>query len=127
MPAQHRYLKVLLHVLYFLSGIATVLIGQVLPVLAKRFELNDLQVSDFFPAQFAGSIIGTLAASRFGRRSGHIGAAFLGGILIAVGLAMMNFGSFYVCLTAFFVNGLGIGLTLPSINLIILELSGDRA
>jgi hypothetical protein len=38
-----RALYGLLHFVFFLSGIATVLIGQVLPVLSGKFELSDLQ------------------------------------------------------------------------------------
>ena len=59
-----RPLKALLHIIFFLSGIATVLIGQILPILARHFTLSDLQVSFFFPAQFAGSADGRDLGSR---------------------------------------------------------------
>jgi len=121
-----RLVKFTLHVIFFLSGIATVLIGQVLPVMARHFTLNDLQAGFFFPIQFAGSLIGTYLTSQFGKRNYFLAAAVLGSILMGGGVLMMNIDSFSVCLIGFFINGLGIGLTLPSINMLILELNPER-
>jgi fucose permease len=120
-------LKILLHLGFFISGITTVLIGQVLPVLAFRFSLNDLQVGYFFPAQFAGSLTGTFLTNWFGRQNKFLAATFIGCFLMGTGVLMLNAGSFEACLTGFFLNGIGIGLTLPSINMLILELNPQRA
>lgn len=119
--------KIVLHVLFFLSGIATVLIGQVLPVFAKRFSLNDLQLSYFFPAQFAGSLAGTYLTSRFAKKDNYLGATVIGCVLMTAGLLLMNVDLFSVCLIGFLVNGVGIGMTLPSINMLILESAGERS
>jgi len=45
---------------------------------------------------------------------------------MVVGVLMMNFGSLPMVLAGFYINGLGIGMTLPSINMIVLELSPER-
>lgn len=45
---------------------------------------------------------------------------------MAVGVALLNGGSYEAVMVAFVVNGLGIGLTLPAINVLILERSGDN-
>ncbi len=119
--------RIVLHVTFFLSGITTVLIGQVLPILAKHFTLSDLQVSYFFPAQFAGSLAGTFLTSHFAKRDNYFAATLIGTVLMAVGILMMNVDVFSVCLFGFTVNGIGIGLTLPSINMLILEMSRERA
>ena len=119
--------KIVLHVIFFLSGITTVLIGQVLPVLAKHFSLSDLQVSYFFPAQFAGSLIGTLLTSMAGKRNMYFAATIAGSLLMAGGILLMNVDIFAVCLLGFAINGMGIGLTLPAINMLILEMNPDRA
>ncbi|HEX3102228.1 MAG TPA: MFS transporter [Pyrinomonadaceae bacterium] len=122
----HRLVKVTLHIIFFLSGITTVLIGQVLPIFARHFSLNDLQVSYFFPAQFAGSLAGTYLTSLFGRKNDFLTASILGGVLMAGGVLLMNVEIFSVCLVGFLINGLGVGMTLPSINILILELNTDR-
>lgn len=119
--------KIVLHVIFFLSGITTVLIGQVLPVLAKHFSLSDLQVSYFFPAQFAGSLLGTLLTSIAGKRNMYFAATIAGSLLMAGGILLMNVDIFAVCLLGFAMNGMGIGLTLPAINMLILEMNPDRA
>lgn len=119
--ARDRSLTILLHAVFFLSGIATVIIGQVLPLLAARFQLDDLQLGYFFPAQFAGSITGTLMTNWLGKQGRLIPASAAGGLLMAIGIAMLNLGSYELVLAAFLVNGLGIGLTLPAINVLSLE------
>ncbi len=128
MPVTHspRLVKVTLHAIFFLSGITTVLIGQVLPIFARHFSLNDLQASYFFPAQFTGSLMGTYLTSFFARRNMFSRAAVVGSVLMAAGVLLMNIDLFSVCLVGFLINGLGIGMTLPSINMLILELNTDR-
>ncbi len=125
-PTANRFLKINLHVVFFLSGIVTVLIGQLLPSLARHFSLNDLQVSFFFPAQFAGSLFGTYLTSRFARRNNFLAATILGGVTMAGGILLMNVDVFSVCLIGFLINGIGIGMTLPSINMLVLELNPER-
>lgn len=120
-------MKILLHVGFFISGITTVLIGQVLPILANKFSLNDEQTGFFFPAQFAGSLIGTFLTSWFGKKNKFLLATIIGCILMSCGVLILNAGSYQLCLLAFFINGTGIGLTLPSINMLILELNPLRA
>lgn len=122
-----RLTTVLLFAVFFFSGIATVIIGQVLPVLASRFDLNDLHLGYFFPAQFAGSLTGTLMTNWLGRQGRLIPASVAGGFLMAAGLAMLNLGSYQLVLAAFLVNGLGIGLTLPAINVLILERNPENS
>ena len=126
-PNQIRILKILLHAGFFVSGIATVIIGQVLPILAQKFSLNDEQSGNFFPVQFAGSLIGTFLTNWLGKRNKFLTASLLGCFLMATGILMLNVNSLEICLFGFFINGLGIGLTLPSINMLILELNPLRA
>ncbi|NOT46961.1 MAG: MFS transporter [Acidobacteria bacterium] len=125
--SKNRGLEVLLHVVFFISGTTTVLIGQVLPILSTGFGLNDLQAGYFFPAQFGGSILGTLTTNWFGKRNNFVLAAVLGCVLMAAGVTAMTLSSFAGCLAGFFVNGLGVGLTLPSINMLILEMNPRRS
>ncbi len=126
-PEHSQFTRVVLHAMYFLSGLGTVLIGPALPVLGRHFSLTDLEMSYFFPAQFAGSISGTLLSSWAAKRNNYSIAVVAGASLMAVGMMLLNVDSYQACLAAFFVNGLGIGLTLPSINMLVLEMSQGRA
>lgn len=119
--SRNRTLSISLHAVFFLSGIATVLIGQVLPALTQRFSLSDLQSGYLFPAQFAGSLTGTFLTNWFGRSGRLVYASAIGALLMGAGILMMNFATFPAVLLGFAVNGVGIGLTLPSINVLILE------
>lgn len=121
-----QILKILLHIGFFVSGIATVIIGQVLPILASKFSLNDEQTGFFFPAQFAGSITGTFITNWLGKSRKFIAASAFGCFAMAIGVSLLNLDSFALCLLGFFINGIGIGLTLPSINMLILELNPTR-
>ena len=122
-----RVLKILLHAGFFLSGIMTILIGQLLPILSDRFALNDLQAGYFFPAQFAGSITGTFLTNWFGKQNKFLPASLIGCFLMGVGILMLNFNHFELCLAGFFCNGIGVGLTLPSVNMLIFELNPLRS
>ena len=122
----NRSIKLLLHFVFLLSGTTTILIGQVLPMITKRFSLNDLEGGNFFPAQFSGSILGTFLTDWFGRKHKYRVAIVLGCISMAGGVLLMNSGLVYLCMFGFFVNGLGVGLTLPSVNMLILEMNPLR-
>ncbi|MCY7347670.1 MAG: MFS transporter [Pyrinomonadaceae bacterium] len=119
-------LNLLLCTAFFLAGIATVLIGQVLPILARKLEINDRQAGYFFIAQFAGSLIGTLASTWFARRQRFLLANVFGCLLIAAGVLFLNAEAYFLCLFGFVLNGIGIGLTLPAINLLTLEINAAR-
>jgi MFS transporter, FHS family, glucose/mannose:H+ symporter len=131
MPPQNSnkvlLLKILLHAGFFVSGISTVIIGQLLPILTAKLSINDNQAGYFFLAQFAGSIFGTLSANQFGKRGKFIFTSALGCLLMGIGIAVLNFNSFGICLLGFAVNGIGVGLTLPSINMLIIELNPKRS
>lgn len=123
---KNQFLLTLLHLGFFASGIATVLIGQVLPILSTKLGLNDGQSSYFFTWQFAGSLLGTFLTNWFGRRGKFVLATIIGCFLMAIGIGFLNFDSYQVCLFGFFINGIGIGLTLPSINMLIVEMNPIR-
>src|SRR5215468_4688858 len=97
--------KTLLHAIFVLAGITTVFIGPVLPILINKFSLNDLQAGYFFPAQFGGSLTGTILTSYFARRGRFLLAIVIGCFLMALGVVLMNAENFAVCLVGFSVNG----------------------
>lgn len=116
----------LLHFTFFLTGISTVLIGQVLPILAKRLALNDAESGQFFVAQFTGSFSGVFIYNQLVKKFGFVSATLVGMISVTAGCLLLNFDSWEICAAGFFLNGIGIGTTLPAINMLIAELNPLR-
>ena len=110
-----------LHVAFFALGIAMVLIGPLIPILEDTLGLNDQQVANFFPVQIAGSLSGTAATWWILRKHSHLHASVIGALIVALGLMMIGVEDYYSVITGLYLNGIGIGLTLPSINMLIIE------
>ncbi len=106
---------------FFVIGVVTVLLGQILPILSTRLNLDDAQAGTLFLAQFSGSMLGTLFAIRAAKRVGFALTIVVGLVLIAVGLSGINTPSFAVSWAAVFFYGSGLGITIPSINLLTIE------
>lgn len=126
MPESNRAQIILLHFTFFLTGISTVLIGQILPILSKRLSLNDAESGQFFIAQFTGSFSGVFIYNRLVKNFGFVSATLLGMIAITFGCLLLNFNSWTICAAGFFLNGIGIGTTLPAINMLIAEMNPLR-
>ncbi len=124
-PSNKRLL-IFLHAGFLLIGIITVILGQILPILAERLSLNDLSSGYFFTAQFAGSLTGTLFYNRAIKKFGFLKMLFGGFCLLAFGCAGLNSDSWFGCLVAISVYGTGIGLTVPAINLLVAEIAGEN-
>lgn len=118
-----RLLKFFLHVGFLVSGTITVLIGQILPILADRLALNDTQAGYFFIAQFSGSVAGTFSTRFLVRRFGFGTATVFGFAAMMLGVLGLNSNEWIFCLAAFVVMGFGIGVTLPTINMQTVELN----
>jgi fucose permease len=113
-PNGFSSLKILLHFSFFIVGIVTVLLGQILPILAVNLALNDEQSGFFFTAQFGGSIIGTVATAFLIRRFGFVKTLGLAFLLFIVGLCGINFGGLDISRASVFIYGIGVGLAIPS-------------
>lgn len=119
-------LTFIIHFAFLICGIITVLIGQILPVLTKRLELNDAQAGWLFTAQFSGSFCGTLIFGYATKRFGFIKTTIFGFVLITAGCLLLNSDSLLVCVLGLFINGIGIGSSLPSINMLVVVLNPER-
>lgn len=120
------YLNVILHVAFFAAGISTVLVGPLIPIVKDASGLRNDQLAYFFPVQIAGSLTGTALTWWFARRSGHLQASALGCVMMGLGISVISLSSYSLVLPGLFLNGMGVGLTLPSINLITVELNPTR-
>jgi fucose permease len=120
---QLRPLKYYTLTSFFVIGVITVLLGQVLPILSTRLNLNDAQAGTLFLAQFMGSMTGTLLAARITKRYGFVMTILFGLLLIILGLPGLNTSEFVLCWLTIFIYGSGLGVTIPSINLLTIEMT----
>ena len=120
-------LMILLCAGFILTGILTVLLGQILPILSTRLNLNDQELGYLFVGQFAGSLAGTLCYGRLLGKLGYLKSLFGGFCLMAFGCAGLNSDSWFWCEAAVSTYGIGIGLTIPAINMLVVELDPERS
>lgn len=111
----------LIHFAFFLSGIATVLIGQVLPVLFRKLSLNDSDGGQLFIAQFVGSLTGNFIYGFTVKRFGFLFSILFSMLALAFGCLAINADDWSFCLLGFIILGIGIGGTLTSINMFVAE------
>jgi FHS family glucose/mannose:H+ symporter-like MFS transporter len=123
----HRNLLVLLFAGFVLSGIATTIVGPMLPIFIRRWSLDDGQAGLFSSIQFLAALGGTLASSAIAAWRGYRPPLVLGYALMGGGLACLNADTHGVALTATAAFGLGYGLITPGANLFIAELGGAKS
>jgi len=123
----HRNLLVLLFAGFVLSGIATTIIGPMLPIFIRRWSLDDGQAGLFSSIQFLAALGGTLASSAIATWRGYKPPLVLGYALMGGGLACLNANTHAVALMATAVFGLGYGLITPGTNLFVAELGGAKS
>jgi MFS transporter, FHS family, glucose/mannose:H+ symporter len=126
-PQGPRNVLVLLFAGFVLSGIATTIIGPMLPIFIRRWSLNDGQAGFFSSIQFLAALAGTLASSAVAAWRGYRPALVLGFALMGAGLASLNADTHQVALAATAAFGLGYGLITPGTNLFVAELGGAKS
>ncbi len=107
---------------FIVCGMVTVLAGPLLPVLAARWELRDVQSGAFFGAQFAFSTVGAILAPWRLRRKLTIGYALIGAgvlLLYLAGVVTSHTTGLSIGLAAFSLVGLGIGFSVTATNLLV--------
>ncbi|MGC2163326.1 MAG: MFS transporter [Silvibacterium sp.] len=95
------------------SGVATVLLGPILPVISAHWSLTDVQGGWLFTVQFSASVLGSVVSSYYPRKSVVLGFAS-----IAAGTAVLTVGHYRAALLAFALIGAGLGAAVSAINLI---------
>jgi fucose permease len=111
------------HAAFIPTGIVTVLLGPVLPALSARWLLNDAQAGEFFTAQFMASIFGVALSGVLVPKGGYRFAMIVGLIFMAAGVGFLPLGSRLVGLAAVACYGIGLGLTIPTCNLLVAEVN----
>ena len=98
---------------FVVAGLVTVMLGPLLPVFIRQWNIQDSQAGSLFVFNFAGQLCGALFAARNLRLSVVLGALFS-----AIGCAFMARASFTTAPYALFLVGAGIGIGLTAGNII---------
>jgi fucose permease len=111
------------HAAFVPTGIVTVLLGPVLPSLSARWALTDAQAGEFFTAQFLASTLGVALSGALVPKLGYRVAMILGLVFMAAGVAFLPLGSRLVGLAGVACYGVGLGMTIPTCNLLVAEVN----
>ena len=122
-----KFRLAIIHLGFVLTGIVTTMLGPILPLLSSRWLLTDAQSGRLFTAQFLSSVTGSLLASRIVGRWGAATTVTIGMFLVVLGVALLGIGSLTIGVLGIALYGLGLGFALPSTNLWVSELAGEKA
>jgi fucose permease len=123
----HTGLLAVLFVGFILSGIATTIVGPMLPVFIRRWGLDDGQAGLFSSIQFLAALVGTVMSGAWMGWRGYRPSLVTGYALIGYGLATLNASTHMNALLATAAFGLGYGLITPGTNLYVAEAGGARS
>jgi FHS family glucose/mannose:H+ symporter-like MFS transporter len=107
------------------TGILQTLLGPMLPILIARWALNDTQAGNLFLVQFLASLAGVQLSGLLLTRWGYRPAFLWGLLLMACGVSTLLLGSSALGMAAVAAYGLGLGLLVPSDNLLIAEIGSS--
>ena len=107
-------------------GIATVLLGPMLPALSARWSLDYAQAGALFPVQYVAATCGVGLSGVVVARWGFRFAINLGLALMALGLAFLLSGPKLVGILCIGTYGLGLGLSVPAANLLVAAVNPER-
>src|SRR4051794_40139857 len=115
-----------LYVGFFMAGMATTLLGPVLPALTQRWEVSDALIGLAFTVQFLGSVSMSVLSSSLVMRFGGGRIMLAGFALMAAGVGALAVAAWLPGLAAILCYGLGLGLVLPTTNVLVAAASPGR-
>lgn len=107
-------------------GIATVLLGPMLPTLSARWALNYSQAGALFTAQYLSSTCAVAVSGALVARRGFRFAINAGLVLMAGGVGALMSGPEWLGITCIVIYGAGLGLAVPAANLLVAEVNPER-
>src|ERR1700704_6762570 len=126
LPASSNRKLILAGQLAFLpTGILQTLLGPMLPILIARWALNDTQAGNLFLVQFLASLAGVQLSGVLLTRWGFRPAFLWGLLLMAGGVSTLLLGSSALGMAAVAAYGFGLGVVVPSDNLLIAEIAAS--
>src|ERR1700757_1055537 len=121
-----RALTYVAYISFIPIGIATLLLGPMLPTLSLRWSLNYAQAGALFTAQYMASTCAVALSGVLVSRWGFRFAITFGLSLMAVGLAFLLYGPKILGILCIAAYGGGLGLAVPAANLMVAAANPDR-
>lgn len=107
-------------------GIATVLLGPMLPTLSARWSLNYSQAGALFTAQYLASTAAVALSGLLAARWGFRFAMKAGLLLMGAGVGLLLAGPKAMGIVCIAASGFGMGLAVPAANLLVAEVNPGR-
>src|SRR5271157_1195016 len=106
-----------LHSGFVYIGVVTILLGPLLPYLARHWSLTDSQAGFLFAAEYSGTVLGNVLTGLLLPRIGFsrvMGSSFL---LFVLGFSFLGAGPWTLACLLIFLYGIAMGLSVPTSNL----------
>jgi fucose permease len=113
--------------LFTLTGMAATAAGALLPLLVRQWGLTDMPAGSLIAAEYGGSALAAMFAPMLIARRGFRTALMSSGFAIAAGLLLLAYVGWPLALGALLIAGIGIGLMIPAANLLVAQVSRERA
>jgi len=107
-------------------GIATVLLGPMLPTLSARWSLNYSQAGALFTAQYLASTLAVALSGVLVSRWGFRFAMKAGLLLMSAGVGLLLAGPKIMGILCIAASGFGLGVAVPAANLLVAEVNPGR-
>src|SRR5215467_142473 len=119
--ASGRSLTYAAYISFIPIGIATVLLGPMLPTLSARWSMYYAQAGALFNAQYFASTCGVAISGWMASRWGFRFAMKVGLVLMSAALALLLAGPKVVGILSIAGSGAGMGLAVPAANLLVAD------
>jgi len=107
-------------------GIATILLGPLLPIRSARWYMKYAQAGALFTAQYIASTCAVAVSGVLASRWGFRFAMKTGLVLMSVALALLLTGPKFMGILCIAASGAGMGLAVPAANLLVAEANPGR-
>src|SRR3974390_3362806 len=125
-PAAAKALTLAAYISFVPIGIATVLLGPMLPTLSARWSLNYAQAGALFNAQYLASTLAVMLSGVLASRWGFRFAIKTGLVLVSVGVFLLLAGPKWLGILCNGAYGTGLGLAVPAANLLVAAANPNR-
>ena len=107
-------------------GVATVLLGPLLPIVSAQWSLNYAQAGALFPVQYIASTCAVALSGTLASRRGYPFPIKAGLVFLAVGLSLLFVGSKALGIFCIASYGIGLGVAVPAANLLVANANPAR-